>query len=493
MGLQNIGDGFLIQGTAQQEAIWDEMQNGSGDIMVDAGAGTGKTFTIVEGANRMSGNMAFFAFNKSIATELGKRLPDNVYTATFHSMGNSAIRENLGYRKMDKWKSSNIIREVIGENYYALPLVKLISLMKGGIVEATDRKSIKRLIDVHHIQFNTDSDEVMALKNLPMIMQKIKSSNVIDFDDMIWLPITLNLPLKKYDVVFVDEAQDFNQVQRMLILKCLDENARCVIVGDPNQAIYGFRGADSSSMSLFENSLKQLGRTVSKYPLSLTWRCPTSVVEEANRFVVDFHAVEGAKKGNVMTHADFEPVKGDMVLCRYNAPLVGAFYRLIGKGKSAYILGRDLGKGLVQSVKKITKDMNMTTQMFAEKLDEEYERQRNKLMEQEKLAQLNTLEDRHECICLFVYRTNTVRELIAEIERVFPYKDGKGDIMLSTVHKAKGLEADNVYILATERMPHPRAINMREEMNICYVAITRAKKNLYYVGPKPAEGVVQNG
>ncbi len=61
MGLQNIGVGFLIQGTAQQEAIWDEMQNGSGDIMVDAGAGTGKTFTIVEGANRMSGDMAFFA------------------------------------------------------------------------------------------------------------------------------------------------------------------------------------------------------------------------------------------------------------------------------------------------------------------------------------------------------------------------------------------------------------------------------------------------
>ena len=114
-------------------------------------------------------------------------------------------------------------------------------------------------------------------------------------------------------------------------------------------------------------------------------------------------------------------------------------------------------------------------------------------MEQEKLTRLNTLEDRHECICLFVYRTNTVRELIAEIERVFPYKDGKGDIMLSTVHKAKGLEADNVYVLATERMPHPRAINMREEMNICYVAITRAKKNLYYVGPRPAEGVVQNG
>jgi superfamily I DNA/RNA helicase len=55
--------------------------------------------------------------------------------------------------------------------------------------------------------------------------------------------------------------------------------------------------------------------------------------------------------------------------------------------------------------------------------------------------------------------------------------------MLSTVHKAKGLEADNVYILATNRMPHPKGGS--EENNICYVAITRAKKNLFYVGPKP--------
>lgn len=55
--------------------------------------------------------------------------------------------------------------------------------------------------------------------------------------------------------------------------------------------------------------------------------------------------------------------------------------------------------------------------------------------------------------------------------------------MLSTVHKAKGLEADNVFILATERMPNKRLGS--EENNICYVAITRAKKNLYYCGPRP--------
>ena len=78
----------------------------------------------------------------------------------------------------------------------------------------------------------------------------------------------------------------------------------------------------------------------------------------------------------------------------------------------------------------------------------------------------------------------TVGGIVNEIKRVFDNND-KGEIMLSTVHKAKGLEADNVYILATERMPHPKATNPKEERNICYVAITRAKKTLLYVGPTP--------
>ena len=64
----------MIQGTEQQEAIWTELVEGDSHIMVYAGAGTGKTFTIVEGANRIEGKKAFLAFNKAIATELGKRL-----------------------------------------------------------------------------------------------------------------------------------------------------------------------------------------------------------------------------------------------------------------------------------------------------------------------------------------------------------------------------------------------------------------------------------
>ena len=100
-----------------------------------------------------------------------------------------------------------------------------------------------------------------------------------------------------------------------------------------------------------------------------------------------------------------------------------------------------------------------------------------------KQNQANTLSDKYECIKIFASKANFVGGIIKEIEKLFNSKT-RGDIKLSTVHKAKGLEADNVFILATERMPHPKASNMQEERNICYVAITRAKKT-YIIGPRP--------
>ena len=258
---------------------------------------------------------------------------------------------------------------------------------------------------------------------------------------------------------------------------------RCIVVGDKNQAIYGFRGADSNSISMFRDSLNAKSVSgVKDFALSITWRCPTSVVEEANRYVKDFHAHEDAQVGSVIEFAPFSPQRNDMVLCRYNAPLVSAFYDLISQGKSAYILGRDMSKGLVNAVEKITKNHLMGSDEFWSLFQADYRYQYDKAMNQNKKSKALALSDKKDCIGIFAHKASTVGGIIEEIKRVFDSND-EGEIMLSTVHKAKGLEADNVYLLATERMPHP--MGGKEENNICYVAITRAKKNLFYVGERP--------
>ena len=475
----------MITGTKEQEAIWNEIANGTSHIIVDAGAGVGKTFTIVEGANRDNGQKkAFLCFNKSIQKELAERLPDDVEAKTFHALGFAALRSAGIRTKVNNFKLRNIIDDMLGRDFYAQPLTKLISLIKGSMVEGDDKKSIYRLIDEYNIEFKSDREEIIAIDSIPAILNQCKRNTaMIDFDDMIWLPLVLDMPLPIFDTLYVDEAQDFNEMQRELISRCV-ANGRCIIVGDPNQAIYGFRGADSNSMDMFVRRLENGDREIKRFSLSLTWRCPKTVVAEANRYVKNFTCRSDAIDGMVVENAPFNPQANDMVLCRYNAPLVSAFYDLILQGKSAYVLGRDMTKGLINAVRKITKNDNMGSEEFSELLAQDFKFTYDKLIAADKVNQANNLEDKFECLKIFSTMATTVGGIVNEIKRVFDNNE-EGEIMLSTVHKAKGLEADNVYILATDRMPHPKASNPREERNICYVAITRAKRNLFYCGPKP--------
>jgi len=474
----------MITGTEEQENIWNAIEDSNNHVFVNAGAGCGKTFTIVEGANRLPAGTkaAFLAFNKSIATELAERLPSDVEAKTFHSFGFAAIRQAGIKTRMSNFKVNNIIKELLGKDFHVAPVKKLIALIKGSLTEGTDKHAIVDLINEYNINFESDRELKIALEAIPAILTMCRTqTHHIDFDDMIWLPLVNNYPLPKYDVMFVDEAQDFNEAQRELIRKCV-KGGRCIIVGDKNQAIYGFRGADSNSIGMFYQSLEGGEREISEFPLSISWRCPTSVVREANRFVKEFNAHKDAIAGTVIENAPFNPQSNDMVLCRYNAPLVSAFYTLISQGKNAYILGRDMSAGLIKAVETITKNDNMGTEEFWEMFQTWYDNNFERLIKQDKKAQALALEDKKDCLEIFVHKATTVGGIKYEIKRVFDNADN-GEIMLSTVHKAKGLEADNVYILATDRMPHP--LGGQEENNIAYVAITRAKKNLFYVGPRP--------
>jgi len=470
--------------THEQIAIFDCIENSENHLIVNAGAGTGKTTTIVEAANRLpyGTSSAFLAFNSSIAKELAKKLPDGMQARTFHSFGLAAIRANIK-TKVNNFKLTNIIQDLMGGDYNVFPLKKLVSLVKGSRIDGKDRAGIYNLINEYNINFDSDREENLAIESIPAILTMCRTQTYhVDFDDMIWLPLENNYAFPNFDVMFVDEAQDFNEAQREMISKCVN-GGRCIIVGDKNQAIYGFRGADSNSISLFRERLETTGREITELPLSISWRCPHSVVKEANRYVKEFSAPDSAIEGTVVVDSAFNPQRHDMVLCPYNAPLVGAFYDLISQGKSAYILGRDMTKGLINAVHRISKNNNMGVEEFERLFQQDFAYNYQRLIQQKKQNQAMALEDKANCIQIFINKATTVGGIIQEIKRVFDSKD-EGEIMLSTVHKAKGLEADNVYILATDRMPHP--LSGKEGNNLCYVAITRAKKNLFFCGPRPA-------
>src|SRR5690606_18120963 len=106
----------------------------------------------------------------------------------------------------------------------------------------------------------------------------------------------LDLRVREFDNVLVDEAQDLNVAQRILIRRMLKEGGRLIAVGDPRQAIYGFRGADSDSFRLIGEEFN-----ATDLPLTVTFRCPKAVVAQAQRYVSHIQAHETAPEGEVIT------------------------------------------------------------------------------------------------------------------------------------------------------------------------------------------------
>jgi superfamily I DNA/RNA helicase len=112
---------------------------------------------------------------------------------------------------------------------------------------------------------------------------------------MIWLPIVLRLPIEKYDWVFVDEAQDLNKSQLELVHNLVNETGRVCCVGDRHQSIYGFRGADVDAIPRLIRELNE----VKVLPLTVSWRCPSSVVGLAQQLVPQFQAAPDAPEGTI--------------------------------------------------------------------------------------------------------------------------------------------------------------------------------------------------
>lgn len=122
----------------------------------------------------------------------------------------------------------------------------------------------------------------------------------------------------------------------------------------------------------------------------------------------------------------------------------------------------------------------MDIQEFSRKLDKWYEKERKRLLEDGDLARAGVLNDKVETLRVFLSSASTVGGLIQEIEQLF--QDNGSGVTLSTIHKAKGMEWERVFILdAPELMPCKWASNLQEELNLCYVAATRAQKGLIYV------------
>jgi len=468
-----------------QQAIFDWITDGKGkNLVVEAGAGSGKTTTGVMALELLDPalHIAFIAFNSHIVKELKTRAPQHVNVMTYHSLGYRQCREVYGNDiVIDEDKVRKILLDIIDKKtHWALyaPICRIVSLVKANLL-GTSIEEIQQIVDHHGIELNGNQDLVFAAVQLAVEFSA-EQTNVIDYDDMCWLPIIHNLKSPKYDFVFVDEAQDTNKNQIQLALRAVKKTGRIVAVGDRNQSLYGFRGADVDAIP---NLIDSLDADI--LPLSITYRNPKSVVDLVNSEFphIPLEAADFAKPGTIMTITESEATRmykvGDMVLCRCNAPLVGPAFELIRNGVKAIIRGRDIGKNLMNLIDKFSAE-DVGELM---KLMEKYrEKEVKKLVDAEKNQQAQSLEDKIDTVIALADGCEMIYEIETKIKTIF--SDHSEGVVFSSVHKAKGLEAERVYILEPDLMPHPMAKKsweMTQEINIKYVAYTRSLDTLVFV------------
>jgi len=482
-----------------QKAVFDFVQTGAGSAIVSAVAGAGKTTLITQAVKLIpsSQSVLMLAFNKIIAEELNTRINlPNVSCMTFHSLGFSAYRNAHGTKvKVDNNKMFCLIDDlVVNSNLSPAEMAgigyvsKIVNLGKsagiGTNILQNSEENWWNLIEHHDVGGRDEGVDFSLI--IPICQEILLRSNamksVINFDDMIYMPIQQSLKFKKYDWVFVDEAQDTSQTQREMLKALMKPSSRLVAVGDENQALYGFRGADSLSIDGIRQDF-----SCSTFPLSISYRCSKSVVAEAKTYVPHIEPSESATDGSVVTLdkysvEDFN--KNDAIICRNSAPIVKMAYGLISRGMPVNVRGRDIGKGLISLIKSLrAKDIKSLN----EKLDDWVDNQIINLSAKgNREGQIESVNDKADCIRIFISQsapTTTVQDLMRKIESFFS-DDPNGNIVLSTVHSAKGLEFDRCIILDRNRFfPKYATKNWMkiQESNIVYVAITRAKRDLMYI------------
>jgi superfamily I DNA/RNA helicase len=468
-----------------QEAIFEFAQNGTGNGIVKAVAGSGKTTTIVEAISRLKGTTLFLAFNKTIATELQGR---GVNARTFHSLCYSPVLRYAGAKTANQYKLKNLIQDNLGDEdvrMYGEFMQKLVSLAKqsgiGCLVEDTESEWME-IVSHHSLELDSEKAEMPRAIDLSRrLLAASNRSSEIDFDDMLYRAVKDGIALPQYDNVLVDEAQDTNAIQRAVLRKILKANGRMIAVGDPGQAIYGFRGADSQSMALIAQEF-----SCTELPLTVSYRCPTAVIDYAKQWVPHIESAPGAAAGKVEQLRQWGNeifAAGDLVVCRTTAPLIGLAYSLLRQHIPAKVLGRDIAKGLKTLVEK---QNTLGIDRLIAKLLEFTDREVEKAIAQDKLGKAESIRDKTDAVlCLIdglVGAERTVPGLLRLIDSLFT--EATNAVTLSTIHKAKGLEAKRVFWLDRSKCPAKwvkKAWEREQEDNLCYVAATRAQEELYLI------------
>jgi DNA helicase-2/ATP-dependent DNA helicase PcrA len=466
-----------------QKAIFKNIALDSGHLVVEAYAGSSKTTSIIESFRYVpkGKKVLGLAFNKIIQEEFRQRSPSYADIFTFHSLGFRAIKQRFGNAvELDDNKVFNIVKSLVSDEWdYDLitNICDTVAFCKYGLQDAPNQ--IDQIISNFGIDLcEMDRKQFIGVVIKALGLDKLQTDK-IDFNDMCWFPFVYNLPLGQYDYVYVDEAQDLNKSQLVMAKKACKIGGRIVMVLDPYQALYSWRMADTSILAEIK---QQSGTKI--LPLPISYRCPKKVIELAQNWVPDITCPDAAPDGEILDISLNElytlAKPGCFILSRTNAPMIKICMALIRNGIKANIRGRDVGKQLSYLIKKSKKKQ---IPAFLKWLEEWKDSEIAKL--KEKNINPENVLDRQECLINLCEECRTLDEVAKKVDELFNDSDENNIVILSTVHRAKGLERNDVFLLKWTFRAWFDKMHLidkpNEEGNIAYVGATRSKKRLFVV------------
>lgn len=589
----------------QQEAV--ELTDGP--ILILAGAGSGKTRVLTTKVAYLvldkdvnPYNILAITFTNKAAKEMKERTVKmlgkdayNIQISTFHSLGLLILRENydkLGYDKnltiLDSDDTLTVIKKILKEKnldpkaYNPRAIKNKISSAKNELVTPEE-----------YGVFASSEYEQIITEIYQKYEKKIKTNNSVDFDDLLILPIKLfkKYPeiLQKYQERFkyllVDEYQDTNEAQYILIKMLSAKYKNICVVGDIDQSIYGFRGANYRNILNFEKDYPNANVIL----LEENYRSTSNILNVANDIIknnkkrkeknlwtkneeglkIKYHrsydeqdeahyVMDGIKRlinaGEdkegiaVLYRTNAQSRNMEEALLRENIPykVVGSFYfynrkeikdlisylkliynqnddvslmrvinvpkRQIGpktienlaikattNGTSMYDAidsGKELEfKKIIEKIKKQSEDISLTdlVDLILTESGIKKELENEKTLEAE--VRLENLEEFKSITKNFEENNGIIslEEFLMEISLVSDIEEHKNNtdvVTLMTIHSAKGLEFNHVFIIGLEEgiFPHTNCMDspdeIEEERRLCYVAVTRAKQSLTLVNSK---------
>jgi superfamily I DNA/RNA helicase len=485
-----------IKFSPEQLAILEHARSGEGNFIVRARAGSGKTFITVLAFGQASEAVQVYGiFGKRNQKEAEEKIKDKRVTIkTLHSIGFMFIKQNWRNAQPNDRVEWDRVEAVVGANApddVRNAVHRLVGFGKNIFVSVP---SVDELVEVcEERQIDADAYEGASmggwvLSKLAACAQRVMelsmkkdSMNRISFNDMVWLPVAMNWVRPVFQFGIIDEAQDMNAPQLEMARRCV--SGRLGVVGDDRQCIFGFRGAMLNSIDYMKEVLN-----AKEFGLTITRRCPKAVVELVKPYVPDYQAADDAPEGIVRdaSHAELMlAVPGDAILSRANAPLMPICLRLLRKGISARIEGRDIGAMLLKLVEKMKAN---SVPNYIARVQAHWDRALARLKNvKDSESKIEAANDLHETLLAIAQDAKSVQDIKDRCENLFQDSDKspRPAVVLSSVHKAKGLEWNKVFAIRSTLL-RP-GCESREEENIYYVACTRTKNELVFVSDPPKE------